>query len=170
MAQGILPLPGPRSRGEGSMRIRRLQFPIGQIRRQIERDTPARKSDFEPREKPAADESPYRSAEYVHPRHSADGNSYAPGEPIPFEEALRQGQIDPAGERVRNFRVPSCPRCKGSGKRGQPKGHQPNCQCPFCRPCSACGGSGFISTIKEESHASSEEEGGRSFRSDQDDQ
>jgi hypothetical protein len=86
------------------------------------------------------DETPYRSRLWVNGLTSLDGIDYQPGDPIPFEEAVRQGIIDP-GRVVIHDR---CTRCKG-GKwftNPRPKGHRLGCGCRFCQPCPRCGGTG----------------------------
>jgi hypothetical protein len=99
--------------------------------------------------KPHADDTEYRSAIFVAASHSADGNSYAKGEPIPESEYFRQvanGVITPERKVIRNR--PPCPKCKGTGKRNlggrQHKSHKWNCPCVACLPCKMCEGAGRI--------------------------
>ena len=91
--------------------------------------------------KPTEEETPYRSRYYVSAFRSTDGQSYHPGDPIPFEEAVRQGVINPDAPPPRRGR---CERCNG-GKwftNPRPKGHKIGCRCRFCGPCPRCAGSG----------------------------
>ncbi len=90
--------------------------------------------------KPGPDEVPWRSRVYAPWSQSADGNSYHPGEPIPFDEAVRQGILDESAVRIR----PYCERCNGGRfyANPRPKGHMLGCACKFCQPCPRCGGTG----------------------------
>lgn len=104
--------------------------------------------------KPAAEDTPWRSTVFVGDRHSADGNAYARGEPIPLAEAVRQGIARPDGSKAgRSMRIPkasmTCPKCRGlrhavgKDRRGVP--HANGCSCTVCvQPCGECQGSGFV--------------------------
>lgn len=100
----------------------------------------------EPKPKPSADDTPWRSRWMVNAKDSADGNLYRKGEPIPEAEAVRQGLLEDeakAAKRARPKRVP-CDHCEGKGQVRQMKGHRPGCGCPGCRPCKVCGGKGYV--------------------------
>lgn len=98
-----------------------------------------------PLAKPGPDDSPFRSRFYVSSRHSADGNFYRRGEPIPEAEEERQAAAIGAGRPLRIPRA-TCPRCRGSRRRNDivPKGHQPGCPCPACATCPRCNGTGYV--------------------------
>lgn len=93
----------------------------------------------------------WRSATYVTARHSADGLAYAPGDPIPEAEAIRQGVYAPlAGDPrtpIKDRKL--CPHCGGTGLRGRAKiaSHPRDCRCPMCGPCKVCGGARYV--VKE---------------------
>lgn len=105
--------------------------------------------------KPTPEETPYRSNVYVTGRNSADGNDYRRGEPIPYAEAVRQGQevIKAPKLVVLDPQVMVCPRCQGGGQyskkppKGHTPGHDPNCK--WCGPCPKCEGRGTV-PIEEE--------------------
>lgn len=98
--------------------------------------------------KPSAEETEWRSAIYVSARNTADGNSYAPGDPIPEGEAIRQGVYVPEpGDEGTPIKLRAmCPRCGGTGLRAKvrPKGHKHGCLCPMCGPCPTCEGSRYV--------------------------
>lgn len=106
-------------------------------------------------EKPGPDETPWRSKEFVSHRHSADGNQYARGEPVPLEEAVRQNLANPDGtEAGPRMRIPkttrTCSRCRGTG-RARVKNHKPGCKCGLCvQTCATCKGSGFVPRDQED--------------------
>jgi hypothetical protein len=155
--------------------------------RRATQSNPGRYSDVELSTRPSKLETPYRSRLFVTGRHSADGNAYGVGEPIPEVEARRQAMVleeefspivdtvnviaaaaegevavdveaetlvqrstlDPIStvtvEKPREVRT-TCSKCEGHGKspkmvvrHGPAIGH-----CPACRPCSDCGGRGFL--------------------------
>ena len=92
------------------------------------------------------DETPWRSAVYVPGHISTDGHDYAPGEPIPASEAVRQGLAEEDAVRPTPPKK-VCFRCRGTGRymKVPPKGHDPEtCRCKFCGPCHKCDGSGFV--------------------------
>ena len=94
-------------------------------------------------EPPSEEDVAWRSVFYVSWASSADGNAYKPGDPIPYEEAVRQGIVDPF---ARPLPDPICGRCKG-GKwftNPRPKGHAYRCPCRFCQPCPVCDGRGRV--------------------------
>lgn len=93
---------------------------------------------------PGPDESPWRSAFWVTPRHSVDGNSYRPGDPIPFAEAVRQGIVGNEPPVRPATRI--CPRCNRTGlfTSPKPKGHKAGCGCRFCQVCPRCKGRGYV--------------------------
>lgn len=107
--------------------------------------TPGRLSTDEPPDKPV--DSPWRSAVVVLPRHSADGNAYKIGEPIPEAEAIRQGVYDPLAvpEKVK-AKKRACPRCKGTGmlSKRRPPNHKDGCPCRFCGSCPTCEGERYV--------------------------
>lgn len=124
---------------------------------------PGRYSDVVLGEKPAKDETPYRSKWFVVGRHSADGNDYAVGEPIPLAEAIRQGMapqtfetpsvnvvmgltgddITVGNDRTKNLVCTKCNGLKKSPKMFERHGPEVG-HCPACRPCGGCEGRGFI--------------------------
>lgn len=124
---------------------------VGVLRSGQVQKNPGREAGFDPPDKPL--ESEWRSLYYVTYRHSADGNTYRPGDPIPKAEAIRQGIIpddgivvDAPGELRHRY---PCPRCKGTGDYStpKPKGHRKTCECSFCGPCTRCKGRGFIEVV-----------------------
>jgi hypothetical protein len=86
-------------------------------------------------------DSPWRSRFYVTRRHSADGYDHRPGDPIPADEALRQGVIE-----AMPAELPSdlCSYCRGTGKRSWKISakHRAGCLCVACKPCTHCEGTG----------------------------
>lgn len=116
--------------------------------------------------KPTEDDTLYRSTIYVNAKYSADGNSYAKGDPIPIAEADRQGlvtgdftesdiveaailgsrtakQVQP---RVRipdpnqnpwSARLGECPNCAGTGKRSARVASKHQPDCA-CPACKPC--------------------------------
>jgi hypothetical protein len=131
--------------------------PAKRFAKDVNLTQPGRFTDITIPAKPAANETEYRSSYFVTARHSADGNEYHRGEPIPEVEAMRQGLVVSDTEKARiakrelRRRIPhgTCPKCRGSGKAARMKGHKPDCGCPGCAPCARCGGSGFTRLDKE---------------------
>lgn len=116
-----------------------------ELNRRMMSETPARISDFLPPAKLRPDQTPYRSRMFVLARHSADGNAYSPGDPIPEAEAIRQGfTVERTGGQVYEPELKKCPKCQGTGKARKMKGHKPGCGCPGCLPCKVCGGHGSV--------------------------
>lgn len=128
-----------------------VPIPVGVMVSNAVADTPGR-ARLVTEEKPEADVTPWRSEFFVTARHSADGNSYAIGDPIPEAEAIRQGvyQPEPGTASTPIAERALCPRCGGRGtdSRRKPRGHTVDCKCPFCGPCRVCGGSRYV--VKEE--------------------
>lgn len=123
--------------------------------RLTQRKTPGAVSDFVPPRKPTAEETGHRSRFYVSRKHSADGNSYRPGEPVSDAEFARQEALRPR-RGIGLVRKVLCSHCRGSGKRSQMKNHREGCGCVGCLPCKLCKGSGeTIERAEEEQVASS---------------
>lgn len=117
-----------------------LQGPIAQ---KVVMQNPGRETSWIPPEKPT--ESPWHSKWVVSSRHSADGNSYDKGDPIPFEEAVRQGILEEEARNAPVATVNRCSRCQGRGtySKSKPRNHpDPHPNCIFCAACPRCGGSG----------------------------